>query len=126
MGSLALSGVAMANAGEAAKHQYEMQADRERRASQIREVQRKTRLLSALASQNASRAARGIRSYEGSPAAMMKTDLENYYLDREVDAGATSGRQAQFGASGRAARDTGYISAGASLFDAGSRQLNRG
>lgn len=116
-----LSGGAQAQSGAALQEQYMVMAQNEQYAAQYREVQRKERLLKALASQNATRAAQGVRSYEGSPAAMMGADMESYYVERYADEGATSMRVRSYARSGAVAQRSAQISAGTSLLEFGTK-----
>ncbi len=116
-----LSGGAQAQSGAALQEQYMVMAQNEQYAAQYREVQRKERLLKALASQNAARAAQGVRSYEGSPAAMMGADMESYYVERYADEGATSMRVRSYARSGAVAQRSAQISAGTSLLEFGTK-----
>ena len=103
-----------------------MQADAERVASRDREIQRKQRLVSALASQNAARAAQGIRSFEGSAAAMMRSDIGEAEYGSLIGRANTDMKVAQYQQSGQAAMQSGLLSAGTSLLDYGTRRAERG
>lgn len=118
--------ISSVRAGQAQQVQYEMQADAERVASRDREIQRKQRLVSALASQNAARAAQGIRSFEGSAAAMMRSDIGEAEYGSLIGRANTDMKVAQYQQSGQAAMQSGLLSAGTSLLDYGTRRAERG
>lgn len=120
-----LSALSSIRAGQAQKVQYEMQADAERVQARDREIQRKQRLVAALASQNAARGAQGIR-LQGSPAAMMRSDISEARFGSLIDQGNTSMRVQQFQQSGQHAMQSAYLSAGSSLLDYGTRRAERG
>ncbi len=120
-----LSALSSIRAGQAQKVQYEMQADAERIQARDREIQRKQRLVAALASQNAARGAQGIR-LQGSPAAMMRSDISEARYGSLIDQGNTSMRVRQFQQSGKHAMQSAYVSAGSSLLDYGTRRAERG
>lgn len=112
-------------AGQAQKVQYDMQAEAERVQARDREIQRKQRLIAALASQNAARGAQGIR-LQGSPAAMMKSDISEARFGSLIDRGNTSMKVRQYQQSGKHAMQSSYMSAGSSLLDYGTRRAERG
>ena len=120
-----LSALSSIRAGQAQKVQYEMQADAERVQARDREIQRKQRLVAALASQNAARGAQGIR-LQGSPAAMMRSDISEARFGSLIDQGNTSMRVQQFQQAGQDAMQSAYLSAGSSLLDYGTRRAERG
>ena len=113
-------------AGNAQKANYEMQAQQEEFAAKDREVSRRQRLISSLASQNAARGASGVRAFEGSPAAMMKSDWQSFDYDQSMGDANTAMSVSSLLESGRYAQQSGYTSAGTSLLEYGSRRAKRG
>ena len=76
IGSSLLSANQQRVAGDIAKGESKVQARQTELAATAREVDRKDRLASALASQNASAGARGIAAFEGSPLTILQADIE--------------------------------------------------
>ena len=113
-------------AGNAQKANYEMQAQQEEFAAKDREVSRRQRLISSLASQNAYRGASGVRAFEGSPAAMMKSDIKQFDYDQSMGAANLAMSTSSLLESGKYAQQSGYMSAGTSLLEYGSRRAKRG
>jgi hypothetical protein len=113
-------------AGNAQKSNYAQQAQQEEFAAKDREVSRRKRLISSLASQNAARGASGVRAFEGSPAAMMKNDIKEFEYDQSMAAANTSMKTSSLLESGNYAQQSGYTSAGNSLLTFGSRMAERG
>ena len=104
---------------------YKQQAEQERVAAMSREVQRKKRLVSALATQNAMVGAMGITT-SGSPAAIMRSDIAAGRYDQAIAAGESAARITQLQTSASAARRQGIVSAGSSLLEYGERRALRG
>lgn len=113
-------------AGNAEAAAYTQQAKQEEFAAKDREIARRKRLISSLASQNAYRGASGIRAFEGSPAAMMKSDREEFDYDQLMGDANLSMKTSSLLTSGRYAKQTGYASAGSSLLNYGSSRAKRG
>jgi hypothetical protein len=124
--STAGSMLSSVRAGQAQKVNYEMQARDAEFAAKDREVQRRKRLVASLASQNAYRGASGVRAFEGSPAAMMKSDIKEFDYDQSMAAANLGMKQNSLLTSGKYAQQSGYISAGASLLTGASKYANRG
>jgi hypothetical protein len=118
-----LSGVAAGNQQAAA---YKQQAQQEEFSAKDREVARRKRLVASLASQNAFRGASGVSAYQGSPAAMMKSNLYEYESDQIAGDANLSMTTSSLLQSGRYAQQSGYISAASSMLDYGSRRAKRG
>ena len=118
-----ISSVAGGNAEAAA---YAQQAQQEEFAAKDREIARRKRLISSLASQNAYRGASGVRAFEGSPAAMMKSDREEFRYDQLMGDANLSMKTSSLLTSGKYAKQTGYSSAGSSLLNYGSSRAKRG
>lgn len=113
-------------AGNAQKAAYEQQAQQEEFEAKDREVQRRKRLIASLASQNAARGASGVRAFEGSPAAMMQNDMKEFEYDQKMAAANTAMSTSSLLTSGQHAQQSGYMSAGTSLLDFGSKMADRG
>jgi len=122
----ALSGLASVRAGQQQEVNYQMQADQERFAARDREVQRRRRIVAALASQNACRGATGVRAFEGSPAAMMKNDQALFEYDQSMASSNTSMRQQTLLTSGKHARQYGVMSGATTLLDYANKTAERG
>ena len=109
--------------GEAAEAQAKGQQDALNRqveqegiAAKEREIDRRKRLLSAMASQNAASAASGIRAYEGSALNMLNTDVNSYEYDSIMDKGSTSSTINELKSQGQWAMYGGQAAKTASLF----------
>lgn len=74
--------------GEANKKRLQRQAEQEESKAREREIDRRKRLLSAMAQQTAEGAAGGVRP-EGSQLNILRTDFDQYTYDRDIDAGTT-------------------------------------
>jgi hypothetical protein len=118
-----LSGIASGNQQAAA---YKQQAQQEEFAAKDREVSRRKRLIASLASQNAIRGASGVRAFEGSPAAMMRTDIKEFDYDQSMGAANLAMSTSSLLESGKYAQQSGYMSAGTSLLEYGSKRAKRG
>jgi hypothetical protein len=92
------------------------QAEQEEMAAKEREIDRRKRLLSAMASQNAASAASGIRAYEGSTLNMMQTDMDAYDYDSIMDKGSTASTVGNLKSQGQWAMYGGKAAKTASLF----------
>lgn len=121
-----LSMMASVRQGQAAKVNADVQADRIKRDASNRELNRRKRLIQSLASQNATRAASGIASFEGSSKATMLEDIRvgegSFLTDRAYaeDAANSVLNAGQYSA------NTSYINAGASLINQIDRTKQRG
>ena len=124
--STAGSMLSSVRAGQAQQVNYEMQARDAEFAAKDQEIKRRQRLMSSLASQNASRGASGVRAFEGSPAAMMKSDIEEFDYDQSMAAANLGMKQNSLLTSGKYANQSGYISAGSSLLNYGAKRAERG
>ena len=113
-------------AGQAQQVNYQMQARQEEFAAKDREVQRRKRLVASLASQNAVRGASGVRAFEGSPAAMMQSDIDAAAYDNTMADANLGMKKQSLLTSGKYAQQSGYMSAGSSLLNYGSRMAERG
>ena len=120
------SAVQSINAGKAQEAAYKRDADRETFAAKDKEIQRKKRLVAALATQNAVRGAQGVRAFEGSSLNMMNQDVENFEYDQSMGAANLAMTRQSLLESGRAARRYGVMSAGNTLMAASERSMARG
>jgi len=96
--------------------QLDRQAEQEEMSAKEREIDRRKRLLSAMASQNAASAASGIRAYEGSALNMLKTDVNSYEYDSIMDKGSTASTVGNLKSQGQWAMYGGKAAKRASLF----------
>jgi hypothetical protein len=113
-------------AGNTQKANYDRMAKQEEFAAKDQEIKRRRNLMSSLASQNAYRGASGVRAFEGSPAAMMKSDIDLFEYDDLMGKANTEMRTSSLLESGKYAQQSGYMSAGTSLLEFGSRVAKRG
>jgi len=113
-------------AGQSQQVNYEMQAQQEEFAAKDREVTRRKRLIASLASQNAARGASGVRAFEGSPAAMMNNDINEFDYDQSMAAANLGMKKQSLLTSGKHAVQSGYMSAGTTLLEGASKYANRG
>ncbi len=125
--SAGVSAYSAYEAGEAAEaqakgqqDQLNRQAEQEEMAAKEREIDRRKRLLSAMASQNAASAASGIRAYEGSALNMLKTDVNSYEYDSIMDKGTTASTTSGLKSAGMWAMYGGKVAKRASLFKVGA------
>ena len=121
----AMTALTAIRAGQAEKVAMDVAADQEKQAAISREVARKRRLVSAIATQTAVRGAMGT-TLTGSPASMILSDIRAAEYDRTIAAGTTASRVSSLQQEGKFAQQAGYASAGASLLDFGSRMAARG
>ena len=126
LASSAASAKASRQAGEAKEQSYKRDAEREEFAAKDREIQRKKRILAALATQNAVRGATGVRAFEGSSANMMAQDIEEFEYDQSMGAANLAMKRQSLLESGKAARKYGYASARATMLEGLSRTVSRG
>lgn len=121
-----LSVISSVRQGQAAENAGKVAADNIKNQAVNREVNRRRRLVSSLASQNATRAASGIALAEGSSKSMFLEDARigegSLLVDR---AGAGSAASSAI-AAGRSRRNTSFINAGASLLSQFDRTQARG
>lgn len=85
IGSSLLSFSQTRAAGDIARGDSKVQAKQTELAATAREVDRKDRLASALASQNARAGAAGIAAFEGSPLTILQADIEREEVATERD-----------------------------------------
>jgi len=113
-------------AGQAKEEAYKRDADRETFAAKDKEIQRKKRLVAALATQNAVRGAQGIRAFEGSSLNLMNQDQETFEYDQDMGAANLAMKRQSLLEEGKAARRYGYQSAANTLLSSASRSMERG
>ena len=113
-------------AGKHAESAYEYRGFQERLAAGQQEIGRKRELLSAMASQNAARGAGGIAANSGSPAAMMRRDLDELEYANMVGDANLSGKLNLYRTEGKAAKEEGRNAAVTSLLNFAERTVKRG
>jgi len=126
LASSAASAKASRDAGVAKEQAYQRDAEREEFAAKDREIQRKQRILAALATQNAVRGATGVAAFQGSSANMMEQDIEEFEYDQSMGAANLAMKKQSLLESGKAARKYGYASARATMLEGISRTIERG
>jgi len=105
--------------GVAQKYEYQQQAKQEKMAARDRQIERNTRLLSALSKRNLAAAVSG-GGLDGSNMALVNRDLREYNLESLSGDAMNASRQAGLSAAGRNAKMVGTISAAGSLVAAGA------
>jgi hypothetical protein len=108
-------------AGAIAKGESKVQAKQTELAATAREVDRKERLASALASQNASAGARGIAAFEGSPLTILQADIEREEVATQRDIFSTELEAFTQRSRGSVAQRTARSEAFTGLLSAGSQ-----
>lgn len=115
VGSLLAAGaggaIAQRRAGQYQDIQYRQQAQQEQDASRDREIDRRRRLVSALASQNAEAGALGAAPGVGSRAAIALTDARRAGYESLADRASTNRRSLLLRSAGREARKQGNLGA---------------
>jgi hypothetical protein len=117
--SSTVAAVSSVQAGNAQKAEFQRQAEQEKLAARDREIERKGRLLKALSSRNVAAATSG-GTLEGSPAALIKSDMRQYNLESLSSSAGSASTVSGLKAAGTNAQRLGYINATSSLLDAGS------
>jgi hypothetical protein len=120
------SASASIQAGRAKEQAYQRDADRETFAAKDKEIQRKKRLVAALATQNAVRGAQGVRAFEGSSLNLMNQDVETFEYDQSMGAANLAMKRQSLLEEGKAARRYGYQSAGNTLLNAAQNSMDIG
>lgn len=103
------------NSGKMADIQYREQAQQETDAARDREIDRRRRLVSALASQNAEAGALGVTPGVGSRAALVLSDAKRARYENLADRAGTGRRALVLRSAGRNARKQGDLAAASSL-----------
>lgn len=105
------------NAGKAIQIERKQQVQQETDAARDRDIERRRRLMTALASQNAEAGALGVAN-SGSRAALAMTDAGNAFRDSLTDRAMTGRRALMLTAQGKEARNQANIQSAATLMDA--------
>lgn len=113
----AASAIQARNAGKLQQIEYQRQAKEEEVSARDREIERRRRLVQALASQNAEAGALGIDPTTGSRRAITLEDVRLARMDDLTDRAMTSRRSVSLRSAGRSARRQGNLQAGATLLD---------
>ena len=123
--ALASAGASI-QAGRAKEQAYERDADRETFAAKDKEIQRKKRLVAALATQNAVRGAQNVAAFSGSSLNLMNQDVETFEYDQSMGAANLAMKRQSLLEEGKAARRYGYQSAANTLLNAAQTSSNIG
>ena len=115
--ALASAGASI-QAGRAKEQAYQRDADRETFAAKDKEIQRKKRLVAALATQNAVRGAQNVAAFQGSSLNLMNQDVETFEYDQDMGAANLAMKRQSLIEEGKAARRYGYTSAAGTLLNA--------
>ncbi len=113
-------------AGRAKQQAYERDADRETFAAKDKEIQRKKRLVAALATQNAVRGAQNVAAFQGSSLNLMNQDVETFEYDQSMGAANLAMKRQSLLEEGKAARRYGYQSAANTLLGAAQNSMDIG
>jgi len=113
-------------AGRAKQQAYERDADIETFAAKDKEIQRKKRLVAALATQNAVRGAQNVAAFQGSSLNLMNQDVETFEYDQSMGAANLAMKRQSLLEEGKAARRYGYQSAGNTLLSAAQSSMDIG
>lgn len=116
--------IAQRNAGAQADIDARERAQQETDAYRDREIERRRRLVSALASQNAEGGALGAAPGVGSRAAIAMSDARTAGLDSLSDRASTNRRALLMRQGGRFAKRQGNLAAGATLLDTAGSTMN--
>ena len=111
--------------GKAQQYEYQHQAEQEKMAAKDREIERRNRLLKALAQRNVASAAGG-SSLEGTPLALVKRDFREFSLESLSAKASTAAKVSGLRAAGVTAKRLGTINAVASLFDTAKQAYGAG
>ena len=120
-GSSLMSAGQKATAGAIAKGDARVQAKQTELAATAREVDRKERLASALASQNARAGAAGIAAFEGSPLAILEADIQKEEVATQRDIFSTELEAFAQRSKGSVAQKQGRTAAFTGLLQSGSQ-----
>ncbi len=115
--SAGLAYTSQRRAGALQENAYKEQAKEEEFSARDREIQRRQRLIQAIASQNSEGGALGIDPTSGSPRAILLEDAKRAKFDDLTDRAMTTRRAATLRSTGREARRSSNIQAGATLLD---------
>jgi hypothetical protein len=117
------SAIQTRNVGVAQSNELEFQARQESDQARGREIERRRRLLRALASQHAEAAAGGV-AFTGSQAAIARRDIEDATNDLLIDQANAGNRIAALRARARTARQMGRSGAFVSLLDTAAKAVD--
>ena len=120
VGSSLLSAGSQLAAGDIAKTDSKVMAKQENLAATQREVDRKERLVQALASSAASAGARGVAAYEGSPLAILNADIEREAEATDRDKFQSALAQQTIRSRGKVAQKQARLGAATSLLSGGA------
>jgi hypothetical protein len=120
VGSSIFSAGAQIKQGKLEEGEAELAAKQEELAVKQREADRKDRLASALATQNAMAGARGVAAFEGSPLTILQDSLQRDQVATERDAFSSEISARSLRHQGRARSRIRRIGAASSLFRAAS------
>lgn len=121
-----LSAVSSIRQGQAAAVSGKVQADQIKQDAINKEINRRSRLVASLASQNATRAASGIAYLEGSSKVAALQDIKAGERGNIVDRAGSGAAATSAISEGRIRRTGSVIGAGASLLDQANRIADRG
>lgn len=113
------SGYQRKQAGKAQQYEYEAQARQERMAARDREIERRQRLLRAIAQRSAQFGTQGT-TFEGSPTALLVNDFREYELENTTAAAQTAAQQSALLAAGKNYARLGKMGFYGGLLEAGA------
>lgn len=119
--SVAGTGYQQVQAGKAQSAELKMAQREEEMAAKDRSIERRKRLIDALASQSVMAPVRGLSTASPSLTAQVGQDVREAGFEQLTDEAMTSARRRSLGLQARSARRAGYIGAGASLLEGGYR-----
>ena len=108
--------------GKATEYEYKAQAEEEKKAAKDAEIQRRQKLIRALAQRNVASAASGT-ALEGTDIALINRDFREYSLDTLTGEAMTSARVRSLRAAGKNAKRIGILNASSTLL-AGAAQAS--
>ena len=107
-------------AGKAQQYQYEAEAEQAKSSARDQEIERRQRLLKALASRQVEAAAGGT-TLAGTPLALINEDYRQSELDKQNLEGSTAARVSTLKAAASNARSIGTLNAVGSLLQGGAQ-----
>ena len=126
VGLTGLSAYQQVQAGKAQSAALKSQQREEEMAAKDRSIERRKRLIDALASQSVMAPVRGVAIGSPSLTAQVGRDVREAGFEQLTDEAMTSARRQNLGLQARNARRAGYIGAGASLLEGGYRAARAG
>lgn len=112
-------------AGKAQQYQYEAEAEQAKSGARDQEIERRQRLLKALASRQVATAAGGTTP-AGTPMALINEDYRQAELDKQTLEGTTAARVSTLKTAARNARSLGTLNAVGSLLQGGAQLASIG